>query len=342
MRAKIPGAVAVATTSIVPASGKRDRRRRDAGVVALRVVDARRSAPPTARAGAPVRRRARRRRRRSAAAAAAWYQEPPSITSAAMPTSAIEDDGDEDERLPGLVADAGTQRPHSSRSVAFAVRSPEALKPGRPMLYGYLTVSLTGSPVFGAGRAGDPARDLCSTASCETVFWIAVVRGGAGACGPLDRGCPRADARRVGDREVVVEGEAELADAQHEHHEERQDDRELDERLTVLRRAASTKSCVCGVLMFEREFGRGLRRRGRPRPERELLAAYARRSRSSTSLIASPIGVAEAAPTCGEQDADDDDREDERVLDERLTLVLLEILGAGESEPTQTLKRSMK
>ena len=65
------------------------------------------------------------------------------MTRAAMPTSAMRTSGDEDERLAGVVAHACQQRAHSSRSVALAVRSPEALKPGRPMLYGYLTISLT-------------------------------------------------------------------------------------------------------------------------------------------------------------------------------------------------------
>ena len=40
-----------------------------------------------------------------------------------------------------------------------------------------------------------------------------------------------------------MEREAELADAQHEHHEDRQDDRELDERLTVLA-AQLRRKCV--------------------------------------------------------------------------------------------------
>ena len=175
-----------------------------------------------------------------------------------------EHEGDEDERLPGVAADARQQRVHSSRSVALAVRSPEALKPGRPMLYGYLTVNLTGSPVSVPSGVVQVIRlEIVLHCLAETVFWIAVVAAAQAPAGPLDRGCPRADAGRVGDREVVVEGEAELADAQHEHHEQRQDDGELDERLPVCRASASTKSCVW-VSAFRVKFGRGLRRKGGP------------------------------------------------------------------------------
>ena len=67
------------------------------------------------------------------------------VTVGLVPGAAVDDerghadqrhqrDCDEDERLPGVVEDACPQRAHSSRSVAFAVRSPEALKPGSPML----------------------------------------------------------------------------------------------------------------------------------------------------------------------------------------------------------------
>ena len=153
---------------------------------------------------------------------------------------------------------------HSRRSVALAVRSPEALKSGRPMLYGYLTVTVTGSPVF--TPAVQVIRlEIVDHCVAETVFWIAVRRGGAGACGPIDRRCPRADARRVGDREVVVEREAELADAQHEHHEDRQDDRELDERLPVIA-LQLRPNVVCACLMSGEECGQSLRRRGGPDP----------------------------------------------------------------------------
>ena len=97
--------------------------------------------------------------------------------------------------------------------MALAVRSPEALKSGRPILYGYLTVTVTGSPMF--TPAVQVIRlEIVDHWVAETVFWIAVLAAAQAPVVPIDRRCPRADAGRVGDPEVVVEREAELADTQ--------------------------------------------------------------------------------------------------------------------------------
>ena len=121
-----------------------------------------------------------------------------------------------------------------------------------------------------------------------------------------------------------MEGETELNDPEDEEREEREDDGELDDRLAVLAMKSGSCDMSCDLhlgSLDSKGFGASAEVGG----SSDCISLPGERALDGVDCALD--GAGETGPRRGEQDADDDDRENERVLDERLAGLVLERAG---------------